>query len=423
MPRQKRIFIASSGKAKPLAKPLSIYLREELPDADIRDWWEQPTFTTSKATLDNLLVHAQECDFAIVLLTKDDFLEKDRQSAQTARGNSSNEIGSDGYAPRDNTIFELGMFMGALGGDRCFMLCSLDENSSLLPSDLKGIKYYKITPPADLLKAKSEDCRKCIIVAASWIVNTINQVSTLARGELAFITRAELAELEVSRELNGNLLLEQGAVAVVVNSVEPVEGRDRRLAKAVISNIREGARYEYFYGDFNNNILHTANLLQRLATAELEEKLPANQWPQFMKTHWADIWPILGLMQENLSIHFRRRPPLQFCVHNALSETEAICYLRHSKEDKFARWAEREFATPIAKELIDSCATREKEKPLCIFHSSVDFRLTEDATLDDAGNETIRKRRETILDLIRSRFPADLPPEDQTKLDKIWLEA
>jgi predicted nucleotide-binding protein len=79
MPRQKTVFIASSGKAKALAKPLALYLTGELPDSDIREWYDQNTFPPSKATLDGLLAQAGECDFAIVLLTRDDFLDKTAQ--------------------------------------------------------------------------------------------------------------------------------------------------------------------------------------------------------------------------------------------------------------------------------------------------------------------------------------------------------
>ena len=173
MPRQKTVFIASSGKAKALAKPLALYLTGELPDSDIREWYDQNTFPPSKATLDGLLAQAGECDFAIVLLTRDDFLDKTAQlSALGTPAPLTNDVSGKGNqqpdAPRDNTIFELGMFMGALGAERCFMVCSLDENSNALPSDLKGIKYYKIEPPADLSKA--DECRKCVKLAGAWIV-------------------------------------------------------------------------------------------------------------------------------------------------------------------------------------------------------------------------------------------------------------
>jgi predicted nucleotide-binding protein len=423
MPQPKTIFIASSGKAKPLAKPLANYLTGELPDSDIREWYDQNTFPPSKATLDGLLAQAGECDFAIVLLTKDDFLDKAVQPIPSGAAvpvvkDVSGKGNQQPDAPRDNTIFELGMFMGALGAERCFMVCSLDENSNALPSDLKGIKYYKIEPPADLRKI--EECRKCVKLAGAWIVDIIKQARRLDRPQLPLITRADLAQLETAQP-DGNLLLEPDSVAVVVNSVEPVEYRDPNFAVTVLNNIKAGAKYEYFYGDFPNNIAATTNLLQTLAMAELMlQDMPAKQRPQVMKEHWSAIWDNLQLMQEGLSIHFRKRPPLQFCVHNALSEGDAICYLRYDG-DKFAKWAQRESAKAIAEELTSSCMTRDKLS--CIFHSTVDFRLVEDPMCDEAVNNVIRRRRAQIVDLIAKRFPMDLPGNLQQDLEKIWLEA
>lgn len=40
-------------------------------------------------------------------------------------------------APRDNVIFELGLFMGAIGRDRTYLLTSSKEMK--IPSDLDGI--------------------------------------------------------------------------------------------------------------------------------------------------------------------------------------------------------------------------------------------------------------------------------------------
>ncbi len=62
-------------------------------------------------------------DFAILVLTPDDLV-------------SSRNL--DGPAPRDNVLFELGLFMGGLGRDRTFII--YDRTAQLkLPSDLAGV--------------------------------------------------------------------------------------------------------------------------------------------------------------------------------------------------------------------------------------------------------------------------------------------
>ncbi len=45
-------------------------------DVDIREWYDEQVFSPGQNILATLSLQKQECDFAIVLLTKDDFGEK-----------------------------------------------------------------------------------------------------------------------------------------------------------------------------------------------------------------------------------------------------------------------------------------------------------------------------------------------------------
>jgi hypothetical protein len=300
------------------------------------------------------------------------------------------------------------MFMGALGAERCFMVCSLDENSNALPSDLKGIKYYKIEPPADLSKA--DECRKCVKLAGAWIVEIINQTRRLNRPELSLITRDDLSELEKGTKEGGKLVLAPGRIAVVVNSVEPVEETDTQFSARVLKNMQAGARYEYFYGDFSGNIDATINLIVRIATTGVMEPIEWSRQPgQVSPPDLEKLTRNLRLMRQNLSIHFRKRPPVQFCIHNALSEEWAICYLRY--QDAFVKWNEHWEATQIATELTQSCTVSESDHDACIFHSTSDVRLTENASLDASTTTIIRSRRDKILRSVKGWFPVELEKE------------
>jgi len=62
-------------------------------------------------------------DFAILLLTPDDIVQS-----------RSTELAS----PRDNVIFELGLFMGELGRDRTFIL-QQPGSGMKIPTDLAGV--------------------------------------------------------------------------------------------------------------------------------------------------------------------------------------------------------------------------------------------------------------------------------------------
>jgi CRP/FNR family cyclic AMP-dependent transcriptional regulator len=84
--------------------------------------WTDGIFQPSSTTLDDLISTIQVSDFAILVLGQDDKV--------ISRGNK-------GWAPRDNVIFELGMFIAVLGKKRTLIV---KPKSRLLkiPSDLLG---------------------------------------------------------------------------------------------------------------------------------------------------------------------------------------------------------------------------------------------------------------------------------------------
>lgn len=81
----------------------------------------QGLFGLGKFTLDVLIQATREHDFAVLVLTSDDFL---------------NQRGVPTNVPRDNVIFELGLFMGAIGKERSFIV---HDKGITLPTDLDGV--------------------------------------------------------------------------------------------------------------------------------------------------------------------------------------------------------------------------------------------------------------------------------------------
>lgn len=89
--------------------------------------WDQGTFGASEYGLESLVAAAREADFAVLVATPDDTV--------TSRDTTA-------ASPRDNVLFELGLFMGALGVERVFIL-SPAEPPVRLPSDLAGLTRLK----------------------------------------------------------------------------------------------------------------------------------------------------------------------------------------------------------------------------------------------------------------------------------------
>jgi predicted nucleotide-binding protein len=80
--------------------------------------WSQGVFDLGEHVLDGLVRKAKTVDFAILVLSPDDHVESRNAESQ---------------APRDNVVFELGLFIGALGKDRTYMVHP-DGVSLKLPS-------------------------------------------------------------------------------------------------------------------------------------------------------------------------------------------------------------------------------------------------------------------------------------------------
>ena len=89
------------------------------------NYWDKEVFSPSGTTLNTLIEKSKEVDFAIFALTKDDL--------------AKNSKGADRWLPRDNVIFEIGLFMGELSKDRTYLVMEQSDFAKLkLPSDLRG---------------------------------------------------------------------------------------------------------------------------------------------------------------------------------------------------------------------------------------------------------------------------------------------
>src|SRR2546423_6037198 len=137
-----RIFLGSSGKQAKLLQAITRGLEDV---ADVEPW--TTTFNPGRSTLDRLVELSQEVDFAAFVFAQDDWTTTDASSGQAS--------------PRDNVVFEAGLFGGALGIRRTFIL---HANGAKLPSDLLGltsVRYDPATSAAEV-RAINQKLRKAI---------------------------------------------------------------------------------------------------------------------------------------------------------------------------------------------------------------------------------------------------------------------
>lgn len=115
-----RVFIGSSSEAILEAS----YINRALTRRDVTcRLWTQGVFQLSQTTIEDLIRAANEYDFAVLFLTPDDMT--------ASRGKRK-------ASPRDNVVFELGLFMGALGRERTYVVAPSGVDLKL-PTDLLGI--------------------------------------------------------------------------------------------------------------------------------------------------------------------------------------------------------------------------------------------------------------------------------------------
>lgn len=86
--------------------------------------WDQGIFRPMRQALVDLVKEAASTDFGIFIFSPDDIAD--------IRGETRHVV-------RDNVLFELGLFIGAIGVERCFIVAPRGAPSLRMPSDLLGL--------------------------------------------------------------------------------------------------------------------------------------------------------------------------------------------------------------------------------------------------------------------------------------------
>ena len=115
------VFIGCSGESLAIADAIKAELNQADANVEVR-LWSEGVFKPSTFTLESLERELRQADFAALVLAPDDIVTS-REKTEAA--------------PRDNVIFELGLFIGALGHSRTFVIRPHDVDVKM-PTDLAG---------------------------------------------------------------------------------------------------------------------------------------------------------------------------------------------------------------------------------------------------------------------------------------------
>ena len=138
-----RIFLGSSGKQEKLLQALTRGLGDV---AEVEPW--TTSFNPGVSTLERLLELTREVDFAACVFAADDWTTSATSGAEGGQA-----------SPRDNVVFEAGLFGGVLGMRRTFIL---HAEGAKLPTDLLGltaVHYSGATSPAETRALNQKLCK------------------------------------------------------------------------------------------------------------------------------------------------------------------------------------------------------------------------------------------------------------------------
>lgn len=138
-----RVFVICSAEALAIAR---IVQNAFAHDAFLVTVWTDGVFRATHYTLESLEKAVDDSDIAVAIAHADDLTAS---------------RGVDWPAPRDNIIFELGLFMGRLGRQRAILM-EPREAKLKLPSDLAGLKTitYRFEPGRDAAALLASACNE-----------------------------------------------------------------------------------------------------------------------------------------------------------------------------------------------------------------------------------------------------------------------
>lgn len=175
------LFVGSSSEGLRVAQAVQVVL-DSVCEVEL---WTQGVFGLTQGTLESLVLALSRFDFAILVLTADDLI--------VSRGTQK-------LAARDNVLFELGLFIGALSRDRTFMLYDRTKPPDL-PSDLAGIT------PATFAPQRSGNLEAALGAPCTKIRNSVERLGIRSHRGLEDLEKATESVEDVGTKMQSLLHL------------------------------------------------------------------------------------------------------------------------------------------------------------------------------------------------------------------------
>jgi hypothetical protein len=214
------IFVGSSTEGIEVARSIGFQLQ----DAGEVTIWNEGVFRPSEGSLESLVNSLDRFDFAVFIFTPDDQV--------TGRDTA--------LAPRDNVMFELGLFLGRLGKSRTFVIRS--SQPIKIASDLLGItvlKYDADRTDRNLRAAVSAACvpiREAIrdlgrldARGLEQLARTSSQLQSDVENAVSLLARARAFETELFLKYQGGLLIDRKEADRLRQDIEQLNAVAKRF--------------------------------------------------------------------------------------------------------------------------------------------------------------------------------------------------
>ncbi|EGQ9892859.1 nucleotide-binding protein [Vibrio cholerae] len=272
--RKPRVFIGSSVESLPIADAIAENLEF---DAEVTIW-RNGTFNLSSNALDDLITKAKSVDFSIFIFSPDDLtIMRSREK----------------YVVRDNVVFELGLFIGSIGKNRCFIVKPRDVELHF-PSDLLGI-----TPTDFDANRSDDDLASSLNYSATQIKRAFKDQGLLELDKVQEKPRidvnAQLASLNDIDMIVLSVLLESINSDVdgcaswdLYNRFDKYDRSSAQINLAIIKLIRSGMIEKLNTSDFNGNEYFSYNLTEYGIDVCLsnQERIEALTAPKKRQSGW-----------------------------------------------------------------------------------------------------------------------------------------
>jgi len=230
-----RLFIGSSRESITIAYAAQQNLHHT---AEVTVW-DQGVFPLSVTALEPLLKVLETCDFGMFVFSPDDII--------TIRGETNPAV-------RDNIIFELGLFVGALGRERCFILVPDGTHDLRIPTDLIGM-----TPATFETERSDGSVQAATAPACHTIRNAIERIGL------------KPGRIEVPK---------QGLKSQEASDEEESQPESSAAARRKSAQDDQSGALEWLDAMVKNDYARTAELLtkQLVATDDKEERAVLESW-------------------------------------------------------------------------------------------------------------------------------------------------